>query len=93
MVDINKEPIKSLCPLLSEVWNLEEAKGAVSREVWVEQKEPHGDWADSSWFRSIGQEELDTALEEEFELETEEELETWSAWREGTHILAAGFSV
>lgn len=92
-MDINKEPIKSLCPLLSEVWNLEEAKGAVNREVWVEQKEPHGDWADSRWFRSIGQEELDMALEEEFELETEEELETWSAWREGTHNLAAEFSV
>ena len=50
-------PIKSLCPLLSESWDLEETKGAVSREGWVEQKEPHGDWAGTGWFGSIGQEE------------------------------------
>lgn len=61
-MDINKEPIKSLRPLLSESWDLEETKGAVSREGWVEQEEPHGDWAGSGWFRSVGQEELDMAL-------------------------------
>lgn len=32
------EPVKSLCPLLSESWDLKELKGAVSRESWVEQK-------------------------------------------------------
>lgn len=43
LVDVDKEPVKSLCPVLSESWDLEETKGAVSREGWVEQKEPHGD--------------------------------------------------
>lgn len=42
MVAINKEPIKSLCPLWSESWDLKEAKGSVSRDGWVEQKEPMG---------------------------------------------------
>lgn len=31
-MDINKKPIKSLCPLLSESWDLEDKKGPVSRE-------------------------------------------------------------
>lgn len=43
LVDINKEPIKSLCPPLSESWDLEGKKEAVSRVVWVELQEPHGD--------------------------------------------------
>lgn len=30
-MDINKEPIKRLCPLLSESWDLEESKEAVNR--------------------------------------------------------------
>lgn len=62
MVDINKEPIKSLCPPLSESWDLEGTKEAVSRVIWVEPKEPHGDWGDGS-FSSIGQEELNIDLE------------------------------
>lgn len=63
MVDINKEHIKSLCPPLSESWDLEGPKEAVSRMVWVEPKEPHGDWDGGSWFSSIGQEELYMDLE------------------------------
>lgn len=63
MMGINKEPIKSLCPLLSESWDLEETKATTSREGWVEQKEPHVDWAGTGWFRIVGQEELNVALE------------------------------
>lgn len=63
MMDINKEPIKSLCPPLSESWDLEGTKEAVGRAVWVEPKEPHEDWDAGSWFSSIGPEELDMDLE------------------------------
>lgn len=63
LVAINKEPIKSLCPPLSESWDLEGTKETVSRVAWVEPKEPHGDWSGGSWFSSIGQEELDMDLE------------------------------
>lgn len=38
-------------------------KEAVSRVVWVEPEEPHGDWSGGSWFSSTGQEELDMDLE------------------------------
>lgn len=86
-MDINKEPIKSLCPPLSESWDLEGTKKAASRVVWVEPKEPHGDWGGRSGGIRHG------SGEEEFELDTEEELETWSELRERTDVLAAGISI
>lgn len=58
-MDINKKPTKSLCPLLSESWDLEDTKGSVSREDWVELEEPHGDQAGTGWFRNLGQEEFE----------------------------------
>lgn len=87
-MDKNKEPIKTRCPL-SESGDLEEAKGEGAERVRWSTK-PHGDELGAGWFSSIGQEKLG---EEEFELGTEERLETWSELRKRTDVLTAGFCV
>lgn len=93
-MDINKEPIKSMCPALSESWDLEGTKEAANRVVWVEPQEPREDWSGGS----SGLQQRSGGIrhgsgEEGFELDTEEELETWSELRERADVLAAGISI
>lgn len=89
MVDINKESIKSLCPPLSESWDLEGTEETAEWSGWSQ--EPHGDWSGGRWFRSGGIRH--GSGEEELELDTVEELETWSELRERADVLAAGISI